>query len=90
MRSKTGARWVLTAGGVDEIITPSMINTKALIKTRMADLPAVRILNPLNGDQELMRPSMLPSMLPVVLTNINRGQKGLRFFEIGKRYFIYG
>ena len=74
-------RRVLTAGGVDEIITHSMINTKALIRTKMADMPAVRILNPLNQDQELMRPSMLPSMLPVVLTNINRGQKDLVFLR---------
>ena len=33
---------------------------------------------------------MLPSLLQVAVTNINRGQKDLRFFEIGKRYFIDG
>jgi phenylalanyl-tRNA synthetase beta chain len=34
-----------------------------------------------------MRPAMLPSFLQVVVTNSNRGQKDLRFFEIGKTYF---
>jgi phenylalanyl-tRNA synthetase beta chain len=67
-----------------------MINTKMLVKSNMADIKAVRIFNPLNQDQELMRPSMLPSMLQAAVTNINRGQKDLRFFEIGKRYFLDG
>jgi phenylalanyl-tRNA synthetase beta chain len=87
---KDNVRRVLTAGGIDEIITHSMINTKMLVKSNMAEIKAVRIFNPLNQDQELMRPSMLPSMLQAALTNINRGQKDLRFFEIGKRYFLDG
>ena len=33
-----------------------------------------------------MRPDLLPSFLQVAVTNINRGQKDLRFFEIGKIY----
>jgi len=33
-----------------------------------------------------MRPVLLPSFLKVALTNINRGQKDLRLFEIGKTY----
>jgi phenylalanyl-tRNA synthetase beta chain len=82
---KDHVRRVLTAG-MDEIITLSMINTKALAKSYMDDKPVVRILNPLSQDQELMRPTMLPSFLQVVVTNINRGQKDLRFFEIGKIY----
>ena len=82
---KDHIRRVLTAG-MEEIITLSMINAKALVKSNMAGIPAVRIFNPLNQDQELMRPAMLPSFLQVVVTNINRGQKDLRFFEIGKIY----
>ena len=53
---KDQIRRILTAGGIDEIITLSMINTKALVKSNMADMPAVRIFNPLSQDQELMRP----------------------------------
>ena len=84
---KNRVRRTLTAGGIDEIITLSMINTKALIKSNMAGIPVVRIFNPLNQDQELMRPAMLPSFLQVAVTNINRGGKDLRLFEIGKTYF---
>ncbi|MBF0571827.1 MAG: phenylalanine--tRNA ligase subunit beta [Candidatus Omnitrophica bacterium] len=85
---KDKIRRILTAGGLDETITLSMLNSKSLVKSNMADLPTVRIFNPLSQDQELMRPSLLPSLLQVVLMNINRGQKDLRLFEIGKRYFI--
>jgi len=89
-RIKEHIRRVLMAGNVDEIITHSMINSKALAKSNMADIKAARIFNPLSQDQELLRPSMLPSMLQAAVTNINRGQKDLRFFEIGKRYFVDG
>jgi phenylalanyl-tRNA synthetase beta chain len=84
---KEQIRGVLKARGVDEIITHSMINGKMLAKSNLADLPALRIFNPLNQDQEMMRPSMLPSMLQAAALNINRGQKDFRFFEFGKRYF---
>jgi len=41
-------------------------------------------------DQEIMRPSLLPGLLSVVMSNINRGQKDSRFFEIGKIYSSSG
>ena len=87
---KEQIRRILTAGGIDEIITHTMINSKALAKCNMAELKVLRIFNPLTQDQELMRPSLLPSMLQVAVTNINRGQKDLRIFEIGKRYLAEG
>ena len=84
---KEQMRRILMARGVDEIITHSMINAKALVKSNLAEISAVRIFNPLNQDQELMRPAILPSFLQVAMTNINRGQKDLRFFEMGKSYY---
>ena len=87
---KDKIRRILTAGGIDEIITLSMINARSLAKSNMADMPAVRIFNPLSQDQELMRPVMLPSFLQVAVMNFNRGQKDLRFFELGKTYFESG
>jgi phenylalanyl-tRNA synthetase beta chain len=83
---KDQIRQILTAGGIDEIITHSMIKAQSLEKCNLGNIPAVRIFNPLTQDQELMRPAILPSLLQVAVTNINRGQKDLRFFEIGKIY----
>jgi len=48
------------------------------------------VKNPLSLDQEIMRPSLLPGLLSVVMSNINRGQKDSRFFEIGKIYSSSG
>lgn len=83
---KAKIRQVLTAAGVDEIVTHNMINSKSLIKCNMTELPLLRVFNPMSQDQELMRPIMLPSLLQVAVTNINRGQKDLRFYEIGKTF----
>ena len=85
--TKDKIRRVLAAAGIDEIITHSLTNTKALVKSHMGQQTAtVRILNPLNQDQEFLRPFILPSFLQVAVMNINRGQKDLRFYEIGKTY----
>ncbi|MDE2028029.1 MAG: phenylalanine--tRNA ligase subunit beta, partial [Candidatus Omnitrophica bacterium] len=83
---KEKIRQAMAAAGVDEIITLSMISIKALAKTKIGQMPLIKVFNPLSQDQELMRPVLLPSFLQVALTNINRGQKDLRFFEIGKTY----
>lgn len=87
---KSQIRQVLTSAGLDEIITLSMINARSLPKCLMPQMPALKIFNPLSQDQELMRPFLLPSFLQAAATNINRGQKDLRFFEIGKTYFKEG
>jgi len=49
-------------------------------------LAPIRVLNPLSQEQEIMRPSLLPSLLAVVLSNMNKNEKDLRLFEIGKIY----
>jgi len=54
---KNQIRRVLTAGGIDEIITLSMINTKAPGQNAYASLSALHVFNPLTQDQELMRPT---------------------------------
>ncbi|OGX05737.1 MAG: phenylalanine--tRNA ligase subunit beta, partial [Omnitrophica WOR_2 bacterium GWA2_47_8] len=79
-------RGILTALGFDEIITYSMVNQSMLDKTALGHLKGVRVQNPLSQDQEMLRPAVLPSLLSIVLLNLNRGQKDLRLFEIGKVY----
>jgi len=87
---KKQIRRILTAAGCDEIITHAMVSAKDLRKCAIDERTALRIFNPLSQDQELMRPSMLASLLQAALTNIHRGHKDLRFFEIGKCYFPDG
>ncbi|MEI7998360.1 MAG: phenylalanine--tRNA ligase subunit beta [Candidatus Omnitrophota bacterium] len=87
---KKSVREALMASGVDEIVTLSMTNTKDLKRCLQQNLKVVRVFNPLTIDQELMRPSLLPSFLGVVAGNFNRGQKDLRLFEIAKKYLSEG
>jgi phenylalanyl-tRNA synthetase beta chain len=84
--SRRKARELLLAQGFNEVITYTMISRKDLQRSGQEDIPCVEILNPLTQDQDVMRPSMLPSLLGLVLSNVNRGQKNIRFFETGKVY----
>jgi phenylalanyl-tRNA synthetase beta chain len=77
------------AQGFNEILTYATISRPALEKTGY-DGKAIAIQNPMSAEQELMRPTVLANMLLVVQSNMNRGQKDLRFFEVGKRYLSGG
>ena len=79
-------RVLLLAQGVDEAVTYAMVDEKDLARSGQTHLRGVKIQNPLAQGQGLLRPSLLPSMLSVAVFNINRGQKNLRLFEIGKIY----
>jgi phenylalanyl-tRNA synthetase beta chain len=76
----------LIAQGYNEIITISMTNQRNLDKSALKIPNPLKITNPLSGDQEFMRPSLLPSFLSVVTANVNHGEKNLRFFEFGRLY----
>ncbi|MBU4334042.1 MAG: hypothetical protein KKD07_06340, partial [Candidatus Omnitrophica bacterium] len=77
---------ILISQGCSETVTYTMINQKHLNDSKLSDIEKLKILNPLSQDQEMMRPSLLPSMLSRVQFNMNRGQKDLSFFEVGKIY----
>jgi len=79
-------RVLLLAQGASETVSYAMIGEKDLARTKQTHLRGVKIQNPLAQDQGLLRPSLLPSLLSVVVFNVNRGQKNLRLFEIGKIY----
>lgn len=46
----------------------------------------ISIINPLGEDFSIMRTTQIPNMLDVIAKNINRGQKDLRIFELGKTF----
>ncbi len=83
---KRKLRRILTGQGLDELISYPLVSAGVISKTKLSDLSAVRVKNPLSLDQEILRPSLLVSLLAVVGLNFNRGQKNLRLFEIGKIY----
>ncbi|MFT5388221.1 MAG: phenylalanyl-tRNA synthetase beta chain [Candidatus Omnitrophota bacterium] len=72
--------------GFCEVVTFAMYSEESFNKAMLAGKEVVRVLNPLTKEQEIMRPSLLPSLLSVAQSNINHGQKNLQVFETGKVY----
>ena len=73
-----------------EITTYSFISPKEFDRmgiekdSKLRD--TINLINPLGEDFSVMRTSQIPNMLDVIYKNINRGQKDLRLFELGKAF----
>jgi phenylalanyl-tRNA synthetase beta chain len=73
---------MLTANGFYEILSNSL--TKSSYSKNIDS--AVKILNPLSSDLDVMRQSMLYSGLEAVAYNQNRRTADVKFYEFGKTY----
>jgi len=69
--------------GLNEAITYSLIDRDSLQKFGISVEP-VAIRNPLSKEQEVLRPTVLPSLLRVVAVNLNQKQNQIGFFEIAE------
>jgi phenylalanyl-tRNA synthetase beta chain len=75
---------MLAGAGFHEIITNSITNSKYYPEDEL--MQAVKLLNNLSTELDIMRPSMLETGLEALAYNINRKNNNLRFFESGKIY----
>ena len=75
---------MLTANGFNEIMSNSL--TKSAYAENMDE--AVKILNPLSSDLDIMRQTMLYSGLEAVAYNLNRKAADLKLYEFGKVYNV--
>lgn len=74
----------LTGLGFNEIVTNSITNSQYY---NQDELPcAVKMINSLSAELDVMRPSMVETGLETIAYNINRKNKDLQFFEFGKTY----
>ncbi len=78
----------LSANGFFEIATNSL--TKSAYYTQEQIDNAVKLLNPLSNDLNIMRPDMIFSVLESVQYNNNRKNQDLRFFEFANTYQFSG
>ncbi len=69
--------------GYDETISAVMVNRAAL---RYSAATPVALSNPLSEESAVLRTSMVSGLLEAVEWNMNRGQRHVRLFEIGKTY----
>ncbi|MBI3781198.1 MAG: phenylalanine--tRNA ligase subunit beta [candidate division NC10 bacterium] len=81
---------LLSGCGLQEVITYSLVGRLLLGKTHPEAEPgpidALRLANPMTPDQEMLRTSLLPSLLECVATNLRPDEPGLCLFEIGCVY----
>lgn len=68
-----------------EVMTYPMIGEKHLKKASWADDKPLRILNSLSKDAEIMRNSLMPSLLEATALNVKNSSE-FRFFEMGRSY----
>ncbi len=77
------ASW-LVGQGFNEILTNSITNSAYFSEQELGS--AVKMINNLSAELNIMRPSMLETGLESITYNLNRKTGRLRFFEFGKTY----
>ncbi len=78
----------LVGQGFFEILTNSITNNAFFDGNELKT--AVKLLNNLSAEHNIMRPSMLETGLGAIAYNLNRKNNNLRFFEFGKTYRTEG
>jgi len=74
--------------GFHEIVTNSITNEAFFDEQELAE--AVKMLNSLSAELNIMRPSMLETGLESIAYNLNRKNNDLKFFDFGKTYSTSG
>jgi phenylalanyl-tRNA synthetase beta chain len=75
---------MLAGLGFNEIVANSIANSKNYNEQNLGT--AVKLINNLSADLDILRPSMLETGLEILVYNLNRKNNNLRFFELGKIY----
>jgi phenylalanyl-tRNA synthetase beta chain len=70
--------------GFSEILTNSITNAAYFSEVQLAN--AIKPINSLSTELNLLRPSMLPTALETIAYNYNRKNSDLKFFEFGRTY----
>jgi phenylalanyl-tRNA synthetase beta chain len=72
--------------GYREIVSIPLVNEGEDALFRPGDVVPARVANPLAEDASLLRSNGLVSMAHALAWNLNRGQRDLRLFEIGRAH----
>jgi phenylalanyl-tRNA synthetase beta chain len=78
----------LVALGYQEIVSITLVDPARDALFRAPDVVPAKLTNPLAEDASVLRSSGIVTMLQALEWNINRGQRNLRLFEIGRAYFL--
>jgi len=68
--------------GFCEVLTNSMVSSREIDSIEKSEF--VKILNPISDDMNVMRRSLIPGLLKVMVYNLNRNATDLRIYEMGR------
>ncbi|MBN1585580.1 phenylalanine--tRNA ligase subunit beta [Candidatus Uhrbacteria bacterium] len=85
MAMEESSRQMLRGAGYTELINYSFVSRELLERTGFDPDRALRLANPLSGDFEFMRPSLIPGMLKAVAENQGLFPEG-QLFEASRVY----
>jgi len=78
----------LVKSGFSEVINFSFLNPELLDKLNLSDddrrRSLIYIKNPLRMEDSAMRTTLIPGLMNNISTNLNRGERELRFFEVSR------
>ncbi len=77
---------ILAEEGLNQIMTYTLISEVAAKKFASGSESLVSLENPLSEEQKFMTPHLLDGMMKTISWNINRKNKDLGLFELGKAY----
>jgi phenylalanyl-tRNA synthetase beta chain len=84
-------RDLLVSNNLYEISTYSFVSPTAVDKINRSDDESlnqfVRLINPLGEEYSVMRTTLLPNMLEVMVRNYNNGNDNMFTFELGNTFF---
>lgn len=81
---------ILVGAGLNEVMTYTFINENMFDKLALPEDDArrrvIRVLNPITDDFQVMRTTMVPSLLNTAGYNAARQQERIAIFEVGKTF----
>jgi phenylalanyl-tRNA synthetase beta chain len=80
---------ILVGLGLNEVITYSLID-KDLLGSLCLQQEPIEILNPLSKEQEILRPTILPSLGACIAYNLNQKQEYINIFEVATAFLNLG
>jgi len=74
---------ILSSLGLNEAITYSLVDRQLLARFEISNPSGlIEILNPLSKEQEILRPTLLPSLVRCLAYNLNQQQEYVNIFEV--------
>jgi phenylalanyl-tRNA synthetase beta chain len=89
-RLRRRAEDALRDRGLHEIVAYSFTTPEKLERLRLADVPLLRLTNPLSEEHSVMRPLLLPGLLDAAQHNAAHGRHDVALFESAHVYMASG